>query len=1494
MSSFELLPKNRALDELIAAWQDGRGIVPLIGSGVSVESGIPILSVMARYLAQVAGYIDKAIYGTESYRSGTVTSGILPPVADVYKVSPSRFLAQFGWPDPYELNLEIWQWLDKQKDTNEVATMHRFIVDEVLRLDGMQHHWFEQFNKECGNPLAGYAHVTTTDWKRLLYHLAEGNPDHFDSLFRQTVTNREPGLSHRSLAFLSRLMGWRLFLTTNFDSLIEESLRLEGLQPAVYDISHASRMPHESLVRDQLSVVKLHGGSHGLRIGDSVEIPIDTDSLERMIRSLPHDPLLLVIGLGGEERRVLNIVHEVANRFGQAARGPRVLWIQRSRQPEEVKRGIGDPRTLSFAQAQAPGLFLYELYVRAANSHPRGLSSYRSHVGRPYGLACRRQMQHFRKVAAESEHAHVHVFLPADRTDISQLMESFVNTQQGTIKGTRSVEFRTIWIDLESHHTIGALVTSILDRCRSYDRRLPRVVLPTGPAADSPNSDEGNPDDYVSPQMQKGVRKVHEALSRGKYRLVLDWIGSYARPETVHHGVAAAGASIALLRVQELHLFLTDLLGCRQQYLRFRLYFRESARSGPATQSDPSQAEPAELRNERRAWIDLSQEEFRQEMKSHPEYHTFSKFAVEAKQSILKVGRKLRESIILMGMSRSVSRFTTGSDQGRTELQDIDSELDCISTFLRLLTLDSASTAESFRPEPLLVHEPDRTHSPIESDSATEQLLLPPSFLRWSDRTPSGNGRELSEYAHFDHHHWDSALVAGATVSLMCFFRRPRHAQMLRSVVRQVLRAFRGSESHEILQQRSSRHRTEGITPNGKQLTRLEDMMVQFLEDCGSLQPVNADCPSSLARIVTCLEGGYYWLRGDVRNRMYDAVTNCTQRQNIQEAFQFRRKDAKEQNLAQLRITLRQLCFTVLLHEIIARYLYSELYLASRDIETFFDYLYHRISSIRYIAALEAFLRSSGGQYALREVFSETLPDTGHTEWQLWFQSFCRHMGLQRSGENEAATLDFRTLCRSLTAQLAKRRQDNIRAVSQVFQRDRDSLLCLVSSDRLIGWLQWISTNDLCRMRTSWYKPSQKENITGAQTRRLDYRDSCDGLLQDFHDELASFHARVLREKTDFFGSADIHLRQMFSILAPEPSRFRFQIVRFDAVNRKDLARRFNIYSLRVVDTRRGPALSEVLKSILESAGDDTDLSRIDETTKSLFPGSDDEADFRKYFQNDADKAELQPLRLKIALSLLKVTQTNQQHSPKESQLKSRLGEIVENAFSEVANANNHVTPRGNPQAQMDLGNIFRMLRELIDIGVCIGNGSSFEDAISVLDFTDRACQHIGLHLHQMSIARIPQQKIKEQLEKLRHLQVNLRFHEASLRLRRIDPWEEIAKLEGLSPDDTYPATQYETIERLCEEGLDLVRETEFKRPEKYLAFRSQFRTLLARLWSFRQQADLQLHDDAMAEFLRAEAGVDGMTAARRISLAVISIYRSEAAMLRSSAGFLQLVSRIA
>ncbi|MCA9064634.1 MAG: hypothetical protein KDA96_16295, partial [Planctomycetaceae bacterium] len=1088
----------------------------------------------------------------------------------------------------------------------------------------------------------------------------------------------------------------------------------------------------------------------------------------------------------------------------------------------------------------------------------------------------------------------MHVFLPADRTDISQLMESFVNTQQGTIKGTRSVEFRTIWIDLESHHTIGALVTSILDRCRSYDRRLPRVVLPTGPAADSPNSDEENPDDYVSPQMQKGVRKVHEALSRGKYRLVLDWIGSYARPETVHHGVAAAGASIALLRVQELHLFLTDLLGCRQQYLRFRLYFRESARSGPATQSDPSQAEPAELRNERRAWIDLSQEEFRQEMKSHPEYHTFSKFAVEAKQSILKVGRKLRESIILMGMSRSVSRFTTGSDQGRTELQDIDSELDCISTFLRLLTLDSASTAESFRPEPLLVHEPDRTHSPIESDSATEQLLLPPSFLRWSDRTPSGNGRELSEYAHFDHHHWDSALVAGATVSLMCFFRRPRHAQMLRSVVRQVLRAFRGSESHEILQQRSSRHRTEGITPNGKQLTRLEDMMVQFLEDCGSLQPVNADCPSSLARIVTCLEGGYYWLRGDVRNRMYDAVTNCTQRQNIQEAFQFRRKDAKEQNLAQLRITLRQLCFTVLLHEIIARYLYSELYLASRDIETFFDYLYHRISSIRYIAALEAFLRSSGGQYALREVFSETLPDTGHTEWQLWFQSFCRHMGLQRSGENEAATLDFRTLCRSLTAQLAKRRQDNIRAVSQVFQRDRDSLLCLVSSDRLIGWLQWISTNDLCRMRTSWYKPSQKENTTGAQTRRLDYRDSCDGLLQDFHDELASFHARVLREKTDFFGSADIHLRQMFSILAPEPSRFRFQIVRFDAVNRKDLARRFNIYSLRVVDTRRGPALSEVLKSILESAGDDTDLSRIDETTKSLFPGSDDEADFRKYFQNDADKAELQPLRLKIALSLLKVTQTNQQHSPKESQLKSRLGEIVENAFSEVANANNHVTPRGNPQAQMDLGNIFRMLRELIDIGVCIGNGSSFEDAISVLDFTDRACQHIGLHLHQMSIARIPQQKIKEQLEKLRHLQVNLRFHEASLRLRRIDPWEEIAKLEGLSPDDTYPATQYETIERLCEEGLDLVRETEFKRPEKYLAFRSQFRTLLARLWSFRQQADLQLHDDAMAEFLRAEAGVDGMTAARRISLAVISIYRSEAAMLRSSAGFLQLVSRIA
>ena len=102
------------------------------------------------------------------------------------------------------------------------------------------------------------------NWRTFLSVLTDGDSDQVDALFQKLVRrHRRPGTSHRYLAFLARLLGWRLVLTINFDDLIEQAMCAESLDPVVYDIVLDARLPDPALMKNHLSVVKLHGGRTG-------------------------------------------------------------------------------------------------------------------------------------------------------------------------------------------------------------------------------------------------------------------------------------------------------------------------------------------------------------------------------------------------------------------------------------------------------------------------------------------------------------------------------------------------------------------------------------------------------------------------------------------------------------------------------------------------------------------------------------------------------------------------------------------------------------------------------------------------------------------------------------------------------------------------------------------------------------------------------------------------------------------------------------------------------------------------------------------------------------------------------------------------------------------------------------------------------------------------------------------------------------------------------
>ena len=113
------------------------------------------------------------------------------------------------------------------------------------------------------------------NWESLLDHLCEGNFDLIDQLFNQLELERKPTRTHRYLAHLKARVDSPLVLTTNFDRLLEVAFQREDLKYSVFDVHRDAQLPDPQMVRRQFSILKLHGSSYGLRLGERLKYPLD-------------------------------------------------------------------------------------------------------------------------------------------------------------------------------------------------------------------------------------------------------------------------------------------------------------------------------------------------------------------------------------------------------------------------------------------------------------------------------------------------------------------------------------------------------------------------------------------------------------------------------------------------------------------------------------------------------------------------------------------------------------------------------------------------------------------------------------------------------------------------------------------------------------------------------------------------------------------------------------------------------------------------------------------------------------------------------------------------------------------------------------------------------------------------------------------------------------------------------------------------------------------
>ncbi len=252
---------GQAFDIIKEARRRGRQIIPLYGSGISVDTGFPTA-------AHLSDYLVRFYWWLKLERKGSVIS----------------YLRSHPWPSLHELNTNLW--------TNQsVNSNHAKFESERQRFESMLNREALVDELRRPAPTGAYAIKTAlaklikdkqlsplldaserihsfTGYRALLNYLCDRDGNLIDGFIDHFARNRRPSVTHQFIAFTAQLLGSRLILTTNFDSFIESSLRSEGLDPTVYEITREGGAPSAQLLRNQrLSVVKLHGGAYSLRTG---------------------------------------------------------------------------------------------------------------------------------------------------------------------------------------------------------------------------------------------------------------------------------------------------------------------------------------------------------------------------------------------------------------------------------------------------------------------------------------------------------------------------------------------------------------------------------------------------------------------------------------------------------------------------------------------------------------------------------------------------------------------------------------------------------------------------------------------------------------------------------------------------------------------------------------------------------------------------------------------------------------------------------------------------------------------------------------------------------------------------------------------------------------------------------------------------------------------------------------------------------------------------
>ena len=97
------------------------------------------------------------------------------------------------------------------------------IKEFAKRLDEDERRKFDRRVPDLDQMTSELERAAHAEWRVLLRKVAGHRPEKVDYILDRLIRGWSPSTPHRFVAFLARALGWKLILTTNFDTLIEQA-----------------------------------------------------------------------------------------------------------------------------------------------------------------------------------------------------------------------------------------------------------------------------------------------------------------------------------------------------------------------------------------------------------------------------------------------------------------------------------------------------------------------------------------------------------------------------------------------------------------------------------------------------------------------------------------------------------------------------------------------------------------------------------------------------------------------------------------------------------------------------------------------------------------------------------------------------------------------------------------------------------------------------------------------------------------------------------------------------------------------------------------------------------------------------------------------------------------------------------------------------------------------------------------------------------------------